>query len=273
MRFQRILHALTAEPWLITPTAYATLRQIVQSRLLQTGAVEPQAGMFDDWAVKRPEMKIDDNDIAHVWVHGPIGKGLAKIEKSCGATDINDVAAEIENAQRSRVSALMLHVDSPGGTTTGVPELARVIGDLDIPVAAWTESVAASAAYYLIAGADRIFGTETADVGSIGVYIPWADWTGYAERMGIEPNPVVSTGSSLKGIGLWPTLSEEHRAHLQDLVDEVAKNFKGHVTRFRAIDEDAMNGGTWFGQQALSRNLVDVVTTYDHAYQWLLNQI
>jgi signal peptide peptidase SppA len=268
MRLQKIMHAIACEPWLITPTAYGTIRQIVENKLTNVRAEEDG----DFWAVSRRSIEIDENGIAHIQVLGPIGKRLSKIEKSCGLTDVDDIGAEIRQAEMS-ARAIMLHVDSPGGTTTGVPEVARILGDAAIPVCAWTDTLAASAAYYLMVGADRIFASESADVGSIGVYIPWVDWEGWAEKMGISPNPVVSTGSSLKGIGLWPTLSDEHRAHLQDLVDQVNKNFRSHVTRFRAVDNDSMNGGTWFGEQALERNLVDEIGTYETAYGWLLGQL
>ena len=124
----------------------------------------------------------------------------------------------------------------------------------------------ASAAYYLAAGADAIFASPSASVGSIGVYIPWMDTSAAYERAGYKPDPITNTGGDLKAIGFGGKLTAEQRAHLQEEVDEDFDNFKAHIANYRAVPDSAMRGQVMSGRKALESNLVDRIGERDQAY-------
>ena len=102
---------------------------------------------------------------------GVIGKGLSPLEKMMGAVDVNDVSAAIDAfASNPEVEKVALQISSPGGTVTGVEELANKVRNLEKPTLAYTDSEMASAAYWIGSAADRVVASPSSTVGSIGVY-------------------------------------------------------------------------------------------------------
>lgn len=291
MRFQRVIEQVYFRPWYITPTGHASIRRLVESRIgksampfLQAGAdyeededildrIDSDGIKLSDIVSARPSMRMDRDGVAHIHILGPIGKGLSRLERACGLTGVEQVTHDLDIAEAEGARAVMLHVNSPGGTITGVPELAERIAAFDGPVLAYTDDLMASAAYFLSAGADMIVASESADVGSIGVFIPWVDFADALAEEGLRPDPIVNTGGDLKAIGFTGRLSEAHRQALQEDVDHSFERFQGHVLSFRAVDPSAMRGWVMSGDRALAANLVDFVGTEADAYQALLDRI
>jgi signal peptide peptidase SppA len=154
---------------------------------------------------------------------------------------------------------ILLHVDSPGGTITGTPEIADLVASKPVPTVAYTEDMMASAAYYMAAGASAIVASKSADVGSIGVYIPWIDSSAQYEAEGLKPDPIIGAGGDLKAIGFGGSLTPEQRAHLQEGVDSSLADFKAHILAHRNVPDGAMRGQTLDGKAALAANLVDAI--------------
>ena len=115
----------------------------------------------------------------------------------------------------------------------------------------------ASAAYYLAAGADAIVASPSAEVGSIGVYIPWMDYSQQLAAEGLKADPIVNKEGDLKALGFTGSLSAEQRAYLQTRVDDDFADFKAHVLKHRDVSPEAMRGQTLSGKQALATNLID----------------
>lgn len=261
MRFAHIAEQLYCRPWFITPEAHAAIC-LVFERALATGLTEPTAeemSLLDMFPKRRP-MKIDDETgIASIHILGPIGKNMSKLEQSCGATGMEQIRADYAQALDKGARGLFLDFDSPGGTVTGTPELAALVASKPLPTVAYTEDIMASAAYYLASGADAIFASPSASVGSIGVVIPWIDRSARFEREGLKPDPIVNQGGDLKAIGFGGRLTEAQRAHLQENVDLDFADFKAHVRNYRAVGDAAMRGQTMNGRSALAANLIDRV--------------
>jgi len=275
MRFAKIIEAVYNRPWLITPETHTAIRRIVESRLLaaDTKRIEDD-GLFSMFVNKRPDTAIDDNGIAVISVHGVIGKNLSKIERACGAIGVEQIRAEIQESEESGALGILFHFDSPGGGVTGVPELADLIANISVPTLAYTEDMIASAAYWLASGTDEIVATRSADVGSIGVYIPWVDRSAYYAGLGYEFDPIKNQDGDLKAIGFAPTLTESQRAYLQDEVDTIFSEFRGHIQSYRDVSADAMRGQTLSSVAMLQANLVDaIVKDFGEAYDRLLAKI
>jgi len=283
MRLQRIHELVFHRPWLITPTGHEAIRSLLDRKMVRDSieaavmvdsmATAKQAGFFDDFIVGRPAASVHDG-IGLVHVFGPIGIGLSKIEKTCGATDLNDLMAEIRGVVEQGAEKLMLITDSPGGTVGGVPEAADAIANFDIPTFAYVPAGAlnCSAAYYLTCGADKVYASPSADVGSIGVYLPWIDQTAaYAER-GYKVELITNKEGDLKGTGYPGTsLSEAQRADLQEGVQQIFDDFAAHVRSQRpdGIAADSLRGQSFSAKDAYKRRLTDGVTSYESALRTL----
>jgi protease-4 len=283
MRFQHVAEQIYSKPWLITPSAHASIVRLFQSKYASSFVFDAKADdgiNTDALFVQREPASLDVNNIGHVYIKGVIGQGLSKIEKSCGNTDTRDVQDEIAALVAQGAKGILLCIDSPGGIITGTPELAELIAETatEIPVFVFSDSQICSAAYWLAAGASKIICTESAEIGSIGVYLPWIDESIKWEQEGIAATPVINTGGTFKGIHLFPSLSAEHREALQIFVDRVFGLFKTFIVNMRAMNEavvaaSALQGQMFLGIDAITNGLVDELGNKDDAYEALLQDI
>jgi signal peptide peptidase SppA len=271
MRFQRIIEQVYFRPWYITPAAHFAIHRILSAHL-DRKAGEDDGMSVSDLFVSRPAAVITDQKLAIIHAKGPLGKGLSKMEKTCGATDYADLRAEISGAIEQGARGILLQVDSPGGTVLGTREVAAQIASSPVPVVVYTEDIMASAAYYLSAGASRIFASPSAMVGSIGVYIPWMDYADQLKAMGLKPDPIINTGGDLKALGFSGTLSRIERDHLQAEVDRDFALFRAHVLQFRGVPDSAMRGQVLSGEACLEAGLVDELGDFAAAYSDLLDR-
>jgi signal peptide peptidase SppA len=268
MRFTHLAEQIYHRPWFITAEAHAAIRTVFE-RAMSSGLLDSrleESSLLDLFPKRRPLTIDDATGIASIHVMGPLGKNLSKIEQSCGATGFEQIRADYAKALEKSARGILLDFDSPGGTITGTPELANLIASKPLPTVAYTEDMMASAAYYLAAGADAIFASPSASVGSIGVYIPWMDTSAAYERAGYKPDPITNTGGDLKAIGFGGKLSDAQRAHLQEEVDEDFDNFKAHIANYRAVPDSAMRGQVMSGRKAIEANLVDRIGERDQAF-------
>jgi signal peptide peptidase SppA len=270
MRFQHLAEQIYCRAWFITPGAHASI-----SHVFERVMVDPKA--FDlnpaDIFPQRRQLSIDSDGIANIHILGPLGKNLSKVEQSCGATGFEQIRADYGDALKAGAKGILLQFDSPGGTVQGTPELASLIASKPVPTVAYTEDLMASAAYYLAAGADSIVASQSAAVGSIGVYIPWVDSSARMTAAGLKADPIVNAGGDLKAMGFGGKLSEAQRAHLQEQVDNDFAAFKAHVTAYRALPDAAMRGQVETGAKALDLNLIDTIGDMDTARGKLLARI
>lgn len=203
-------------------------------------------------------MTVEDG-VAYIPVGGVIGRKLTGFEKGAGAVDVNDVEDDLDEAEDDpRVAAIFLVFDSPGGMVNGTPELAERIEQAGKPVYAWVSGMACSAAYWIACACDGIFATKTAEVGSVGVYIPWVDESKAFENAGLVSDPI--TSGPLKALGFPGTsLSEEQRKYLQDSVDKLAAQFKGYVNQRRGgeVPDEMMQGQSIMADEAIEVGMVD----------------
>lgn len=255
MRFQRIIEQTYFTPWLITEQGWQSVHAIVEAHVLERRAERPTE---DIWGDPLPVMTVADG-IATIPIHGVIGRKLGMLEKSCGAVDTQDISADVQSALANHsVRSIILDVDSPGGTVSGTPELAQEIADANKqkPVYAFANDLMASAAYWLSAGAQKVYASPSATVGSIGVFMPHVDRTKAFEAAGIKVDLIKS--GKYKGAGYPGTsLSEEQRALLQADVNETHDAFKAFVKTYRkTAKDDAMEGQVFSGAKASAAGLV-----------------
>jgi signal peptide peptidase SppA len=248
MRF--LLNGLNGREALLIDPAKANDHRVLAEKF---GFTDMLAQLFGEV----PKAYIAEDGTGVIPIVGPIGKGLAPIERMTGAVDVNDIADTIdEYCMNPQVTRIAFQVSSPGGTVTGVEELANKVRNISKPTMAYTDSEMASAAYWVASAADKVVASPSSTVGSIGVYMTVADMTEMAKAQGIKM--VVIKSGKFKGAGIPGTsLSEEQVANLQDSVDAIHADFKASVLQTRKlVKAEDMEGQVFSGKQAAQRNLV-----------------
>lgn len=282
MRLSHIIDAVYFRPWCITPSAWSAIDRLINSKLAASpetvaAAIRAAAPKADEDS--EPAVEVDplanilniENGVATIRISGVIGHRLGWIEKACSdCTDTQDISDALDRATHdATVREIRLDVHSPGGTVTGVPELAQkiaLINELVTPVIARTSGMICSAAYWLVAGCQQIIATQTSDVGSIGVYNAFVDLSGHYAQQGARVD--VFKAGTYKGQGIEGTsLSPEFKTMLQGEVDTIYAWFTSFVREQRAkrgvaVADETMQGQSFMGEAALARGLVDALETY-----------
>jgi protease-4 len=264
--YPRIAAALLSARWCITPAALAAIRNTFEAACagrLRADEHMPMPGQPDDYEEAEPVM---DKGILVVPVHGVCARYLSAMETDCGGLDLNDTEKTLREAQADpRVQGIVLHFNSPGGTVTGIPELASLIRTISEtkPVIAFTDAQCCSAAYWLASACDSLVVTPTADVGSIGVYSALVDESAAWAQEGYKLELMKAGKHKAMGIPGLP-LAPEDRALIQAEVDSIYAMFTADVVANRArngasVAEDTMQGQTFMGGSAVAVGLADRV--------------
>lgn len=172
------------------------------------------------------------------------------------------------------VKAVILRINSPGGTTVGSEALfdsIRRIADQK-PVVAVLSEVAASGGYITAIAADHVIARGNTVTGSIGVIMEYPDFTGLMEQIGVEMQTIRS--SDIKG-GPSPfrPLTEEQRAEELVMIEDANEWFKSLVVERRELSVAELSkvatGGVFSGRQALEIGLVDALGSEHDAREYL----
>lgn len=177
-------------------------------------------------------------------------------------------------AEAGNVEAVILFINSPGGTTTGgeaVYEAIRKVADKK-PVVAQFGTVATSAAYIAGLATDQIVARGNSITGSVGVIFQWAEVTELMSKLGIKMHEVKSGPLKATPSPFQPT-DEASKAVAQEMIEESLRWFVGLVSERRGIDTAAvpglMQGRIYSGREALGHKLVDRIGGEDEAQRWL----
>lgn len=172
------------------------------------------------------------------------------------------------------VKAIVLRIDSPGGGVVPSQEIhdavQRVRQKGNKMVIASMGSVAASGGYYIAAATDRIIANPGTLTGSIGVIMEMANVEGLLKKIGVEG--VVVKSGKFKDVGSpLRKMSDEERALLQSVMDDVHKQFIEAVAAGRALESTAVqalaDGRIFTGRQAKDAKLVDELGDLEYAIQ------
>jgi ClpP class serine protease len=189
-------------------------------------------------------------------VRGVIGKCLSPLEAMLGCADIDTIADTLKSwDENDTVFEVVLRMDSGGGSTTGLEELAKQIRNYAKPTIAFSDSDCGSAAYWMASQCKRFVCTPSASVGACGVYITMTDERKKFEKEGKEV--VVIKSGKYKAAGVEGTsLTPDQINSLQDEVDELHGRFRRDVksVRLYASDDD-LQGQSFYGDKAASRGL------------------
>jgi protease-4 len=177
-------------------------------------------------------------------------------------------------ADDDRTKALLVLIDSPGGSVAGGQALHNAIAQVAAkkPVVAIMGGTAASAGYMIAVPASRIFAQESTLTGSIGVLLETGDISGLLKTLGVAADPIVSGPLKDQPSFVRP-LSAQGKEVLQGLVMDMYDQFVGMVADGRHMDparvRELADGRPYTGRQALKLGLVDAIGGERDARRWL----
>lgn len=208
-----------------------------------------------------------------VSIRGPLVNTDNFITQMLGLTSYGAIQTALLTAvEDPNIDRILLDIDSPGGTTSGMSATAELISAIDKsvkPVFAATDGTMASAAYMLACGARHIYAEKLAQVGSIGVIGTVMEFSKAMEKEGVTAT-VLRAGKYKQMGNPHEPLSEEGKAEIQKDVDTLYKAFVEHVAEgrdkaYEFVDQVMAQGRVFRGQQAKSIGLVDENASFQAA--------
>src|SRR6478736_1283787 len=183
----------------------------------------------------------------------------------------------LERLEKSQAAAVIVHINSPGGTTAGSEQLYDSLVRLKAkkPLVVVVEGLAASGGYISAIAADHIVAQQSSLVGSIGVLLQYPNFGELLKTVGVKVEEVKSSPLKAAPNGFEPT-SPEARAALDALVKDSYAWFRGLVKERRGMDdallEKVADGRVFTGRQAIDLKLIDQLGDEKTAVAWLVSE-
>lgn len=241
--------------------------------------IEPLAYEDEDYEDEEEDDATQIVDgIAVVYLRGVVTKNGDFCTR--GTADINKDMHAL--GAMPNVKGVLFCIDSSGGAVDGTETLANTIYDYrrryKKPVWVFVDGMAASAAYWIAAGADRIYlSGETASVGSIGTMIEITSFEGAYEQMGVKRVNIYATLSTNKNRAYEEALKGNPEPMRSEFLDKLNAVFlrgviKGRYARSIVFEEltpdnipEQLTGKVYFGSDAIAIGLADRIATFDAA--------
>jgi len=214
----------------------------------------------------------------------PSGRGAFSSAGSIARVNIEglirsdqDRVEALERLEKSKAAAVVVHINSPGGTTAGSEQLFDSLMRLKQkkPLVVVVEGLAASGGYITAIAADHIVAQQSSLVGSIGVLFQYPNFSELLKTVGVKVEEVKSSPLKAAPNGFEPT-SPEARDALDSLVKDSYAWFKGLVKERRGMDdallEKVADGRVFTGRQAVDLKLIDELGDEKTAVAWLVAQ-
>jgi protease IV len=192
-----------------------------------------------------------------------------------GDRDRVEALESLAKARHAR--AVIVHVDSPGGTTAGSEQLYNALRAVSAqkPMAVVVDGMAASGGYITAMAADHIVAGDTSLVGSVGVLFQFPNVTDLMKTIGVKVEEIKSTPLKAAPSGFEPT-SPEARAAIEAIVMDSYAWFRGLVETRRKLEGEALgrvvDGRVFTGRQAVDLKLVDEIGGEKAAIDWLAKE-
>jgi protease-4 len=209
---------------------------------------------------------------------GEVGQGqIARVTISGLIRGNQERVEALERLGNSRARAVIVHIDSPGGTTAGAEQLHDALLRLKAkkPMVVVVDGLCASGGYIAAIASDHIVAPSASLVGSIGVLVQYPNFTDLLKTVGVKVEDVKSSPLKAAPNGFEPT-SPEARAALASIVMDSYQWFRGLVSGRRKLEGEALervaDGRVFTGRQALELKLIDEIGNERTALAWLARE-
>lgn len=276
--YPRILERVYAEPWCITVPAHHAIQNVLEAHMARRIEMPANPAMAGFMSIppmnaaglgltvprERGSRLYTRGKLGVIPVRGVIGHHLSSLEMLCGGYGVEQLQYDLELASEdSSIERLLVDFHSPGGTITQVPESARMLRKIGLSKETFgiTTGESASASYWLMSQVQNLYLTESAMVGSIGVYLALLDRSDEMKQKGIKLK-LIKAGEH-KGMGLpGNPLTDDQEAMLQAMVNDTYKAFTGSIRAARPqVKDEVMQGQMFRGQKAVNAGLADATVT------------
>lgn len=248
--------------WLVEPSSADKMWRMARSMDMATHFQQAAGG------VENPLSFVDGKGgkkVAVVKAQGPLMKG----QSSMGGTSTVAMRRAIRTAAGdTNVSAILLAIESPGGTVSGTQDLATDVAEANKkkPVFAHIDDLGASAAYWIASQAAQVYANApTALVGSIGTVLHMEDTSARNEKEGVKE--IAFASGPLKAFGGGLGITDAQAAHLQALVNSLQLEFGAAVKRGRGMSDSQLaevsTGAVFTAPEAKRLGLINGIQPLD----------
>lgn len=270
MRYSHVLGAVASMPWAIQKDKLLAIFEVVTNRVAIGNGLDSQAVDAAITPQQATAIRKSEGGVMVIPVFGVISQRMDMFMEFSGGTSTERLAQQIRHAIADPdVKAIVLNIDSPGGSVYGTPEIAQTILNSrgTKPIIAQVNSLTASAAYWIASAADDIAMTPSGEVGSIGVYTMHEDISQWLEANGLKEKFIYAGDYKVEGNPFEP-LSEEAEAYIQSRVDDYYGMFVDAVAKGRGVTSkkvlsDFGQGRVFGAKQALAAGMIDRIATLD----------
>jgi protease-4 len=208
---------------------------------------------------------------------GQTGPAIARVSITGLIRSDQERVEALERLAKSHAPAVIVHINSPGGTTAGSEQLHDALTRVreQKPLVVVVDGLAASGGYITALAADHIVAQETSLIGSIGVLFQYPNVGDLLKTLGIKVEEIKSTPLKAAPNGFEPT-SPEARAAIEAIVSDSYAWFRGLVKQRRQLDEPTLervaDGRVFTGRQGIALKLVDELGDERVAIAWLAKE-
>jgi len=199
--------------------------------------------------------------VAVITLEGPITGTSDTLFFSSQGVDSQKVVKVLKAASEAKnVKAIILEINSPGGTVVASKEIADAVKELDKPVVAVIREIGTSGAYWVASATDYIYADELSLTGSIGVNGGYLEFSGFMDKYGVGYQEL--KGGKFKDAGNpYEALSEEEKKILQSKIDVIHESFIKSVAENRGMEFNEVKkfseGLYYLGVEAKEIGLID----------------
>lgn len=209
----------------------------------------------------------------------PMMDTITKMDQECGDSGTVTKSNLLSRCDANpNIKATVLHIRSGGGEALAAIEMSRFVQTLNKPIVAFVDDMAASAAYFIGSGCDKVIvNAEYSRVGSIGTYLTIADFTGYFEKLGIKVTDIYATDSTEKNLPYKNALAGDTKDLIKE-IDFINNIFQNSVAtnRKEALDAAGTDASVWnkgkvfYAEEALKLGLIDGIASLEETINSLL---
>ena len=262
-KFSHLSSLVFNKPLMVTQDYAETIAVVLSDRLnLDVEGLQIKSDAKDQRAATT------NKGVAVIPIVGSVSHRSTGIEAMSGMTSYTTLQKQFEAAFNDpNVGSILMDIDSPGGSVAGAFDFRDYLMSKKgtKPVYALARDAMCSAAYLIGSTADKVYATQTARVGSIGVVAMHTDASGKMEKEGLKPT-FISAGKFKTAGNPYEKLEGDKLKYLQDSVDESYDMFINAVADARGIDKKTIRdteARVYGGKKAVEIGLADGIRTYE----------
>jgi protease IV len=276
-----LIRALNS-PWFIQPEAAEFHSLILHKLLTQETSLTT---LNEDKPVKEFAFAVDAAGKRIGTVKDAANAGVAVINMQgaimkydyCGAAGTLTMQQALQQANENpSIKAIVLQIDSPGGSVDGTQQFANAVKNSSKPVVAYINGMMCSAAMWIGSAASKLIASSNTDtIGSIGTMASWTDFNEYYKKIGLTKHEVYATDSTQKNIQFREANNKaNYEPMIKTWLDPLNKEFTSAIMQnLPNADKTVLNGSHYIATEAKKKGLIDSIGSFQVAVKTALSLV